>query len=194
MKFFFLLQKLKTKKTEMVSLNFEKLTKFAVAALLVIAGVVMKNGSEQWTDAPDWFESVGPVLFLVGWVYAAVVACNGFSVPSVSEFTRMSSDRSRIWSAVALILVSVYFLKGSDLSSSMQMLSVGAFVVGWLLFGHSVGSNPLAKQVGLLGALFVIASMVFILPWQRPTGYVDGPGMPMFTGGWAMVALAASLA
>ena len=57
------------------------------------------------------------------------------------------------------------------------------FSAGWLLLGWSLSD----RVMGLAASALVIGSMLFVLPWQRKQGIVDGPGMPMLVMAWIII-------
>lgn len=173
----------------MLSLNTNKLTPLSIGALLVIAGVVLKNTSEQLKNAPNHpMNTAGMACFVLGWLTV------GYAVSITSAGKLAVNARTVIVFACALsILGSVMLMKKAMAAKKqpapwMPILFAGA----WILLGWMTGSSPATRVMGLVAAGCVLVSMMQVLPWQRKNNIVDGAGMPLFVIAWALLAVANS--
>jgi hypothetical protein len=153
----------------------------AVAASLVVNGVVTKNTFEQ-IGAPNHpiGKPVGMALFVLGWLLSAYVFGIGKS----------ASLRFGAAGASLSILGAVMWMK-EQMSKGEKpgMVAPAMFAIGWLALGLiSAAGLPVWGQVlGVIAAALVLGSMMGTLPLQRKMGVVDGPGMPMFTMAWVLI-------
>lgn len=160
----------------------------ALGSLGVILSVVMKNTTEQMKIPDSPFSKLGSILFFVSWMVVAYSIGmdnrGGFS-PSLKALVAFS--------AAAGILYAVSQIKPlmkAGVPERVMRPFMYLFMVSWLLLGVSIGlgRNNTAYMLGVLGAISVILSMIYALPWQRKNCIVDGPGMPLFVIGWFLVA------
>jgi len=154
----------------------------AIAATLVIGGVVTKNSFEQ-LGVPNHpvGKPTGMALFIVGWLLAAYI---------------LSSGRTTTLAKAAVVLSCLGIL-GSVLRMKAVMSKGGKpnmifpliFALSWVVLSVlSAQGLPLWGQAaGVAAAALVLGSMMGLLPKQRKHAVVDGPGMPMFTGAWVIV-------
>lgn len=185
-----------------LTLNVERLTWSAIAAGVVIVGVIVKNALDQ----AGWNENgvatyAGAPIFVVGWILVAIALSR--------DKAGRPGAQAGVWVASLVILVSAMVSsmymssvynkdRGGSGSSSANphpplvwpiLFGLAWLALGWLAGGDSVT----ASAVGLLGGACVIASMIFLLPLQRRRCVVDGPGMPLFVLGWTFVVFAHSV-
>ena len=150
----------------------------ALGALLIIAGVVLKNSAEAMKQ-PD--SVLGLAAFVGGWaIFANAVARNGANAATSSMLP---------YGAAAIVVGSVMLMKRAmKAGTSMQLYLLG-FVVGWLLFAWSLQQN---HMIAFASAGLVFASMLLFLPQQRKACVVDGPGWPLFVLAWIGLIIANS--
>jgi hypothetical protein len=169
----------------MVCFRSNRLYLTLLGGLLVLSGVVTKNTSEQMEQEDSFVGSkLGPALFVLGW---AIVAYS-IALPSNTKgyIAPIEFDQHTIQTliAVSAIVSSVFMMKKlMDSGKKIPMMYPAMFAGGWLLLGFTVGG-----YLGMVSALLVIGSMMGVLPWQRENCVVDGPGMPMFTIAWLLLA------
>jgi hypothetical protein len=152
----------------------------ALAAMLVVNGVVIKNTFEQMGAPNHWVgKPMGMGMFALGWLIAAYV----FGLGKGSVALRFGAAGASL-----SILAAVMWMKEKG-ESSAGMMALTMFAVSWLVLGViAAGGLPWWGQaLGVLAALLVIGSMMAALPLQRRMGVVDGPGMPMFTTAWVII-------
>ena len=173
-----------------VTLDTKALGYTTLGAVLVITGVVLKNTFEQ-LKMPDhpWGKTVGMASFVIGWAivaYAVATAQNGGN-----NNRTMLSFGTAAAIVFSVVQMKSYMVKGE----SPPMMYPVIFAGSWLLLGYTVGLGRGGNQsyLGLAAAVMVLLSMMWSLPWQRKVGVIDGPGMPLFTGAWALLAFANSL-
>jgi hypothetical protein len=158
------------------------------ASLLVIFGVVTKNSFEQMGQ-PDHpiAQPIGMTLFVIGWLYVAYVLSIG-------------KNKALFFIPALLILGSVLMMKKHMNDNQQSEEQIGApvevpmvypatFALAWLVLGFAVGNHlsGAMKYLGLLATLFVLVSMMNMLPYQRENCVVDGPGMPLFVIAWGII-------
>jgi hypothetical protein len=171
----------------MVCFRSNRLYLTLLGGLLVTSGVIAKNTAEQ-LEQPNSFvgSKLGPALFVLGWAIVAYsIALPGNTKRYIAP---IELDQYTLMTLVATvsIVASVFMMKNLMKSDkSIPMIYPAMFVGGWLLLGYIVGG-----YAGMAAALLVIGSMMGVLPWQRENCVVDGPGMPMFTVAWALLAAA----
>ena len=166
--------------------NTERLTWSAVAAWIVILGVILKNGIEQagWGKMPAM--ASGLPVFVIGWILVAVALSKGKK--------GLPGHQAGIWLSSLAILATaiasgVIMSQGERPHLALPII----FGLAWLALGWLAGNTILGSVAGLLGGAAVIFSMVFLLPLQRDYCVVDGPGMPLFVLGWTLVVFAHSI-
>lgn len=179
----------------MVNLKDSRLQLTLLGSLGVLSGLIIRNSAEQLKITGDFktvdsFLSVyvAPVVFVVGW------AIIGYSValPRSTKglIGKFPLDRKTIqaFASVIGIVVSIYQMRQS-ISTGVQtnMIYPSMYVAGWLLLGHTVGS-----RYGYLSSLLALLATILVLPFQRSNCIVDGPGMPMLTIAFVMLAYANS--
>jgi hypothetical protein len=166
--------------------DIDRLTWSAVAAWVVILGVVLKNGIQQagWGDMIAVIS--GTPVFVIGWILVAVALSKGK--------TGQIGKQAAIWVSSVVIVVtalaaSAYMSKDEPVPIAFPIL----FGLAWLLLGWMSGNTLMGSVVGLMGGLVVIAATVFLLPLQRWYDVVDGPGMPLYVLGWTLLVFAHSI-
>jgi len=166
----------------MLQLNEKLLTEGAVGALLVIAGVVIGNSLDQLGLRNRFLKGTAAVLFVAGWVSVAISIATGRS-PAAAAGTWIAAG------AIVLAVVIMKSTKGQTSALRNNALPV-VFALAWLTLGIIASSDALntgARLWGVLAACMVVASMLISLPKQRLGCVVDGPGMPLFVGAWAVL-------
>jgi hypothetical protein len=168
----------------MAALCFDvyRLVVSAVAAALVINGVVTKNSFEQ-IGAPNHpvGKPVGMAMFVAGWLIAAYA----FGLAKKSPAMRVGAAGASLSILAAVMWMKEQMSKGKK----PGMVAPAMFVLGWLALGLIAAAGlPMWGQVlGVGAAGLVVGSMMGVLPFQRKKGIVDGPGMPMFTLAWVLI-------
>lgn len=156
-----------------------------LASLLVIFGVVTKNSFEQLGQPEHPIaQPVGLTLFVVGWLYVAYILSVG-------------KNKALFFIPALLILGSVLMMKqhmkknkeSEEEVVEMPMIYPAVFALSWLVIGFAVGNHlsGAMKYLGLLATVFVLVSMMNMLPYQRENCVVDGPGMPLFVIAWGLI-------
>ncbi len=181
----------------MVLLDDRSLSLSSLGAAGVISGVVLKNSMEQMGKES---KVIGSALFVGGWLtflYAVIREGIGLNYKTVQAVL-----------SVAAIVGSVFYMK--DRMSKKEKIEwyIGIlFPLGWLLLAYTVGLGGLdgITDLGMGDVLSmrsilsfsaagaVLLSMMWALPKQRDNCIVDGPGMPLFTIGWALMVAAISM-
>lgn len=166
--------------------DIERLTWSAVAAWLVILGVVAKNGIGQAGWGKNVAAVVGAPIFVIGWILVAVALSRGKR--------GQTGVQAGIWITSIVIMItamvsSMYMSDGRTPPIAWPII----FGLAWLALGWLSGNVVLASVAGLMGAVCVIAAMVFLLPLQRDYCVTDGPGLPLFVLGWTLVVFAHSI-
>ena len=160
-----------------MKLNVSLLIQTAIAATLVIFGVVTKNSLEQF-GLPNHpiGKPVGMGMFIIGWIYTAYI----LSINKPNKLLFILSSAGILFS---VMMMKTYMVK--KLSPPM------IFALSWIILGFGVGNHLSGneKYVGLLASLLVLLSMMKILPFQRKNNIVDGPGMPMFVIAWFIIVI-----
>jgi len=135
----------------------------AVAACLVIAGVVILNSLQQAGYSKEVAMMSGAPVFVVGWVLVAVAL-------SMAKPGRIGVQAG-IWVASAVILVAAMVMSKLYVSEERTppvVLPV-VFALAWLALGWLAGNGLAGSAVGVLGAIFVVVGMFMRrseLPWR----------------------------
>lgn len=182
----------------MLNLLDKKFCSLMCPALIIIIGVMLKNGGKQFNEHKGVKEDkmvmlLGTILFIGGWIgvaYAAATTDTGFKSGQNLWLPIMSST------AIVLSVMGMMQAKqkyGEDTPEWFNVL-VFVFAIGWLVLGYSVamGKGDKTMVLGIGAAVFVLVSMLIALPWQRKNNVVDGPGMALFALGWVLLAAANS--
>jgi len=175
----------------MVFLNDDALALTSLGAAGVISGVVVKNSMEQIGKKSKF---LGPALFVGGWLVVL------WSIIRTDLGLNAKTIQAAI--AIAVIIGSVMYMKDKMTKKEKIEWYIGIlFPVGWTLLAYTVGLGGLdgiadlsMEQVfstksllSFSAAAVVLLSMMWALPWQRKKCVVDGPGMPLFCLGWALL-------
>lgn len=177
-----------------VCLKDNRLTLTLIGALGVLSGLIIKNSSEQLVKSgnsvePFWGKIIAPALFVVGW---AIIAYSIVLPRSVKGFVGnpvINQKTLIVLVSIVGIVVSVYMMKKAMKENvEVQMIYPAMYVVGWLLLGRSVGSI-----YGYIAGGLALLSTMLTLPLQRSVCVVDGPGMPMLTTAFGLLAYANAL-
>jgi len=170
----------------MLTLNTKKFTLLSLGALLVIAGVVLKNTSEQLGEPNHPVaKPLGMVAFIVGWLVVA------YSVALTRENKLPFNNRTLMafGTTFGIIYAVMQMKKYMVAGATPPMVFPALFAGSWLLLGYVTGNLNGTSGIGLLAAILVLLSMMVSLPWQRKKKVIDGPGMPLFVIGWILLAL-----
>tara|TARA_Y100000310_G_scaffold305927_1_gene346625 strand:- start:613 stop:1128 length:516 start_codon:yes stop_codon:yes gene_type:complete len=163
----------------MVAVNEKRLIQTSVAALLVIAGVVLKNSAEQLKQSKNSPQSlIGILLFVFGWAAVAYTTSIG-----------RSNKIPFVLSSVAIVIAVMQMKQFMASGKAIPKIYPVVFALAWVALGVSVGQhlNTKGQVVSLLIPAFVLLSMMVSLPAQRAKCVVDGPGFALFTAGWALL-------
>jgi len=146
------------------------------AAIAIAAGVMAKNSDEQMEHRP-LLKNFGMASFVLGWVLMAFSLSMG------------KPNKILYWAPCMAILGSVLQMKKAKSEDKKpDKIYPITFAGSWLMLGYLLSMNLDMKIFGFLPPALVLSSMMFILPWQRTNCIVDGPGLPMFTTGLAILA------
>lgn len=168
----------------MIKLDNTKFCYGSIGALLVIAGVVLKNSLEQ-LDMEDGknLESAGMISFIIGWLIIAYAI-------SLDKSGRLSANPKTLivfMSALGIVIAVMQMKKFMGEKKTPPMVYPAVFVIAWLVLGYMAGSNFSMSMLGVFAAVLVLISMMLALPWQRKNCIVDGPGLPLFVIGWVVL-------
>lgn len=169
-----------------VGVNTSRLIWSSVAASLVTLGVILKNGIEQagWGKTPAM--ASGLPVFVVGWIMVAVALSRG--KPG------RPAEMAGVWlTSMTILATSVASSVAMSRGERPHLALPISFGLAWLGLGWLSGDTTTARMVGLVGAVAIIASMVFLMPLQREYCVTDGPGMPLFVLGWTVIVLVHSI-
>ncbi len=184
------------------------------SALGIIAGVSLKNSvkhlEDQGQPVVEWLKTsstpVGMVLFVLGWIGIGIT----------TNLALRSSPNKLLpvpdFVLTLLLVLAIVGIVGAVMNQNLAetpndlLMKVG-FVGGWILLGLVAGQNSWSNlALTLPAALLVLASMTTILPLQRgeerlgtnwtvpKAKIVDGPGYPLFTIAWGLLALSNAMA
>ncbi len=190
----------------MVLLNNKKLFWSILGGVLVITGVVLKNSFEQMkVPEPNLGTTVGMTAFAAGWILTGLAIATNPKTSGLMKFG-MTTHGFLAMAASFSIFTGVLLMKSKmkenklanrKPSENMEPWKPMMFVGGWLLVAFALayqkGFTPLSTLAGFGACALVLSGMMFILPEQRKQCVVDGPGMPMFTAAWALIAFANAL-
>jgi hypothetical protein len=158
-----------------ITLSIDTLTIILLGAVLIITGMSLTNSVKQKGQTPNM---LGSLLSLGGW---AVIAFGlDFNVWAMA--------------GIAAIIASI-IMKEMEIQ---PMLFTPLFVIGWLLIAYAVSNQSLdftdTRFLLAYGAVIsIIISILVVLPIERAQKITDTLSMPLFTGGWFMLAAAAAL-
>lgn len=174
----------------MVYLKDNRLQLTLLGSLGVMAGLIIKNSASQMNVASIVNSTlsvyVAPALFVAGWALIAYSVALPRSVKGL--IGRLSFDRRTLQTvaSVTAIVVAIYQMREAMRTGiEVHMIYPAMYVAGWLLLGHTVGS-----AYGYLSAILSLLATILVLPVQRVDCIVDGPGMPMLTIAFGMLAYA----
>jgi len=151
---------------------------------MIIFGVVIKNTLEQ-IHKPNHSigKPVGMFLFIFGWLY-------------LSYILSLNKPNKLLFILPALVIIfSVIMMKNEmskhNPSNNILMLYSLLFTLSWIVLGFNIGNhlNGITKYTGLLSSFLILASMLYMLPYQRKNCIVDGPGMPLFMLAFGIIIL-----
>ena len=172
-----------------------------LGAASVIAGVSIKNSTWQTGKTPNLM-GPGAILFLLGWI-AVVLAFNMRGGDKLWEGVTQKGVLAAV--GAAAIIAAVFTQQNAKKTGAKIPAYVGLlFIGGWLVMGYAAalkGNDSLAPAnvdrqkavLGGLGVASVLGAMTQVLPRERKAKITDTIGMPMFTAGWGLVALANAL-
>lgn len=170
----------------MTFVRIPKLIPSAMGALLVIAGVVIKNTFEQLKQKDNPMGVYGGwTFFVLGWLttgYAISLTQSGAFEMNLKSLVAFTS--------CAGVIISVYAMKSQMKQKKKPHMALPlVFVASWLGLAYAVSLNCsiTAKIFAFSAAILVFLSMMWALPEQRKKCIVDGPGMPMFCLAWVLV-------
>lgn len=169
-----------------------KIKEVLLPAAAVVTGVALKmsvkNFPNPTAEILEYAPMAGVLMFCSGWagVARAMTFKNGIYQNNVKSQIILVS--------ITFILVAVLGMQSnySSIPDSWRKLLPLVFGLGWLGLGFGASrkegqankkSNS-AEYIGLTAGALVIASMLFMLPWQRKYNMVDGLGLPVFVVAW----------
>jgi hypothetical protein len=164
-----------------MKLNNNLFIQTSIASLMVLFGVVTKNSFEQIKQPNHPIgKPVGMALFTLGWFYIAYIL-------SVNKPNKILFVVPSLMILMAVMLMKQYMGKNQSPPPVLPLL----FALGWIILGFNVGNHLTgnSKYLGLIASACVLVSMMSMLPAQRKSCVVDGPGMPLFTIAWIIFIL-----
>ena len=179
-------------------IDIKTLGKTALGAIAVISGVALKNSKDHLTadnilhkDMSDKnLDRLGLGLFGGGWLLtASALSAGDWGTKSLLSFG------SCLTILLVVVMMKSMMKKGQAVPAYLPVM----FATAWLTLGYSLGIlrgggfNKNSRNAGIFAAVLVILSMLMVLPYQRTHNIVDGPGLPMFTGAWAMISVVNAL-
>jgi len=171
-----------------MQLNDKKFLNTFSISLLVIFGVMVKNGGSQYYQnrgqpLPDSVFYTGMLFFVFGWIAVA------YMLRRKNKKQSLLSVGSSMGILLSVGVMMMAKRKNGGIMPRYAKKFVLVFIASWLVLGYSIGlyKSKLAMNLGLAGALSVILSMIITLPWQRKNKVIDGPGMGLFVLGWVLV-------
>lgn len=187
----------------MSKIDLHKFAFLMLGATGVMSGVWMKNGLADQMGAKN-LKHYGMALFLVGWMVVA------YALSSDAHFNPLKGLKT--WRGMggllgsALVVGSVMAMMREGVTMKEKRKWAIGFVLGWLLIGLSTGLAHVRSEseavnylkrpqvyLGILSALLVLASMLYVLPKEREKKITDSIGFAMFAVGWVILAIATSL-
>ena len=184
------------------NMDLNKLKDVLLPGAAILTAVILKNGGKQFADSvgvPLFANSnrVGMALFVAGWI-GLVVATGSLADLRANMMGASMKSVLVALSSAAILGAVVGMTKGKAMAQPPSWVKVLAivFAVAWLALGHGMGSggSRLAMRLGMAAGVCTIVSMLYLLPKQRDIGIVDGPGMPLFTIAWFLLAGAHAIA
>jgi len=174
-----------------ISLNKNLAIKTTLGALAVVAGVIIKNSSEQMNLQNPMIDNVGKGLFILGWI------CLGFALAMNANGSMNYGNMSLIGMVgAAAITFAVMQMKDKMARGEPVGMLPMVFIGGWIAFIGAMfmrrssgrpGLQMLMGMTSIVALAGVFGGMLVSLPQQRERCIVDGPGMPMFMITWMAV-------
>lgn len=183
-------------------MDLYKLKDVLLPGAAILTAVILKNGGKQFAESvgvPPFanYGKIGMALFVAGWI-GLVVATGSLADLRANMMGASMKSILIALSSAAILGAVVGMMKGKAMAQVPWWVKVLAavFAVAWLALGHGMGSggSALAMRLGMAAGVCTIISMLFLLPKQRDIGIVDGPGMPLFTIAWFLLAGAHAIA
>jgi hypothetical protein len=185
----------------MVELSVKHLSFSGLGAVLVIAGIIIKNTYEQLGRSEDPIgRNLGLILLIGGWLVTAYAT----SLGSDGSFGLGNKTLMSFGAAIA-VLISIMEMKRARATASMSeeaeseetCLSIWPLIFAAGLFGFGYVSSMERSQsslyLGVGGAIAILLANMLVLPWQRRSKVTDGPGMPLLCMGWLGISFANSI-
>ena len=156
---------------------------------IIIGSISMMRGSHEYSSAMNaepnkQIQQAGQALFVLGWIAL------GYYFSLGTEGMRLESTQKTLWifGSILLILVAMMMIEVQGVSGSTKqgmdaLFSIGIFS---LALAITINKGTESKITAFLGAGLVVGAY-FMLPYQASTCTVHGFGMPMLTGGFAML-------
>lgn len=164
----------------MVQLSDMRMRDTAVAAALIVTGVVIKNSFEQMGQKDNVVaKTIGMGCFIGGWFLMARALASG------------KANRAMYFYGATLgVLVSVFTMKAyMGRGEQVPMLLPIVFASSWAVLGFFASDHLKGNQrwLGLVATACVLLSMLVMLPNQRKNCVVDGSGAYFFALCWGIL-------
>ena len=161
----------------------KKTLQISGAVSMILMGVIITDSITHSKIKNDNLRTFGKLLFVVGWLYTAYV----LSKKRSGRAEKLKVILPSLGVLIAASVAQMAMISGKKPPMWAKMLFVGSWVtLGWFVSDKHKG---MYRYSGLLAAFLVIGSMTYFLPIQRKMGIADGPGMPMFTLAWVIIAM-----
>lgn len=167
--------------------DIRKLSEMALAATLVIAGIVFKRSTAQIYQS-DSTSGLKRLLELSGvGLYVAGLGLIGHNLHQIMP------ENKKIF-VPALVGIALSEIVG-DLFDVPALAIDFIFSTSWLALGYVVSSHLAGgyRWIGMAAALISLVANQFVLPYQRKHKIVDGFGLPLYLLAWSIVAIVISI-
>lgn len=187
-----------------------------VSAATLIGGALLADGAFDESKAPTSFEScAGGALFVIGW---CGVATSSFVQPGSGAFS-LTANPAAVWQFVAALAVLGTVLLANRVATSAETTGYSALLIAlfalvaiaWVLYAvaTSLSNGGVFDRrkliMTLMGAASIGAGLLLMFQHRKrlvgdaPAPHTTGPGLvysaglPLYTGGWALVTIANAL-
>ncbi len=179
-----------------------------IGAIMVIVGVVKTDG--DYDNLGKTESNIGSFFFFGGWILFTISV--GLLNETATSYVLSKKTLLSFLGALFVMFTAsksqfVMYKKDQKL---MRMFLIG-FMLAWAVLAYAIAYSTMHAQpnylklvIALIGAVGVIAGMIFQMKYRKrgfefietgtpSVGNVYSPGLPLFTGGWLLLALANAL-